>query len=34
MMIGLTNKMETRETKVHMVIRICDLIFSGIMLVV
>ena len=33
MMIGLTNKIETSETKVHLVIRIRDLIFSGIMLV-
>jgi hypothetical protein len=33
MMIGLTNKMETSETKVHMVIKVCDTIFSGIMLV-
>jgi hypothetical protein len=34
MMTGLTNKMETGETKVHTVIKTCDLIFSGIMLVV
>jgi hypothetical protein len=34
MMIGLTNKMETSQTKVHMVIKTCVLIFSDIMSVV
>ena len=33
MMIGLTNKMEASETKVHTVIKVCDAVFSGIMLV-
>ena len=34
MMVGLTNRMVTSDTKVHMGIKTWDLIFSGIMLVV